>query len=356
MNVLSVSKVAQCVRVLRVDTTGKFLAVMANPREDLIICELAGHYVTLQRTLASSALQSDAPMVDMVFHPLQPFLAVSGQDRSITIWDASRGVRVTEFGLLDDADTHPEHGFWGLVFSACGRYIDTHSRCRECGERYEWQTGKLVATRWGTGGPLVLHGEGELLGVTSVREMATVSFIGRWNRNIFEWYSPELTSWFPVTRAVFGAGLLGFIGGSGRLHLQVHEFPSCRVRFYRELELTPEHVEYPFDVSEALAITKGGRIFGPSISGRITEWAAADGEEIGSCHAHEGMIMSLDLHPSQPLLISGGWDGTIAVVRIQERYPPSIQDGATENFLRLFRRRDADPQSGSDSTVVYFEP
>jgi WD40 repeat protein len=237
-------------------------------------------------------------------------------------------------------------GFSRAILSPCGRYLDVHSIGRNHGERYDWESGSLLATRYGEWGPLVTHPEGSLLLVCSVQiETFTQSKLCTWENNSFHWYAPWLLSYIAVGGACFSADgrTLALIGGTGTLSVQIHRFPSCEVLLTLDLDTlpNPEDFDFPAKLCEAVVLSADGRtLFTPTVSGEIVERSLPEGTVHRSWAAHEGMITTFQVHPTHPWLLSGAEDGVIALSEVPalRLAHPLEGDAVTREFQEKFAK------------------
>ncbi|WP_157906812.1 WD40 repeat domain-containing protein [Sorangium cellulosum] len=341
------------VRCVRFDASGRYLAVLPASTNNVAVFELDGTMLR-PRGCLPTAISVDVPIATLAFHPRDPIVALASQDRLLGLWDVARATAVAALGELQQAHPARERGYWGVSFSADGKFVESHSMERGLGERFDWSTGQRTSTRFGPGGPIALHSEGRILAVCSVAEMATTTWFAEWLASGVRWYSAELVCWFPATRVVFGPGAVAFIGGSGATAVQVHDFPSCDVRFVVDLDPNPGDVEFPWGVSEALAFTPGGeRIFAPSASGEVLALDASTGARLAAWQAHASLVTTLDVHPHAPLVVSGGADGAVALAHEPglawtRRATPGEQDA----FIARFAPLPGDEPNRGPCTVI----
>lgn len=353
MRVVTEIKVGSPVRCVRFDASGRYLAVLPASTESVVVFELDG--TTLRpRGILPTAIAVDVPIATLAFHPREPILALASQERLLGLWDVVRATSAAALGDLHQAGPARERGYWGVSFSADGRYVESHSLGREIGERFDWSAGQRTSVRFGPGGPMALHSEGHILAVCSVAEMATTTWFAEWVASGVRWYSAELVCWFPVTRVVFGPGAVAFIGGSGATAVQVHDFPSCDVRFVTHLDPNPDDVEFPWGVSEALGFTPDGeRLFVPSASGDVLALDASTGARKATWQAHAGLVTTLDVHPHAPLVVSGGADGVVALA-----HDPGLSwtrratPGESDAFISRFALLPGDQPNRGPCTVI----
>jgi WD40 repeat protein len=302
------------VRCVRFDASGRFLGVLAGAEQQLSIYRFDGDRFQLHGRLGTS-VSADVPIASITFHPNQPVLAHFGEDQPISLWNIEESARILEIPTRPELKMPVRPGYWGVCFSSDGRFIEAYGLGTETGFRYHLG-GTLAGTRFGRKGPLTSFSTSPLMIFSDVREMGTAFWFGQWADEQMRWHAVELFAWFPSTRIALGPQAIAFIGGSGATHVQVHDFPTCKVRFAVDLDLNPEDVEFPWGVSEALAFHPDGHsLFAPSATGEVIVLDALTGDRQRGWRCHNGLVTTLDVHPSLPILASGGADGNVSILR-----------------------------------------
>jgi WD40 repeat protein len=321
------------VRALRFSPDGRWLVALPQSGRSVRVYESNGRAWRARGTVAGHGLRRST-ILNVEFHP-EGLLVVTGEAHRIEVWDVAAQRLVREFGSRTPADPERILAYEGLGISPDGRYVETSFLGRNRGERYQWDTGELVATRWGRSGPFVFHPEGELLAVGAVDHEyhSQVQFCS-WSGGVYVWYPPVLGAYMAVGRAVFSPDGRAFamIGGVDMHWCQVHSFPECTVAFRHELG-SLEELRFPYEITEALcyagSVLLAGRVDGTVIA--IEE----DGSIAFEHPAHGTRVMTIERHPSAPWIATGSQDGEI-ILWAAEGMAPGRAGGAEEGVTRRF--------------------
>lgn len=347
--------VASTISDVRVSPSGHHVLVQSAESDDLRVWRwLSDGSLHEAGVFPGTSASESGWLPEIAFHPTKPFAALVGRDRPISVWDLVTRACVAEFGDLKKHEVGPECGYWGAAFSHDGRHLETHSLALKRGERYEWKTGHLVGVRWGPGGNVSRTPETGLLAVSDDGEWGSRFFFGRWQNREFEWFTPEVILDFPVTKMCFAPGLLAFFGGVSRYHVQIHDFPTCKARFFTALDMLTEEMEEEHGVGNAFTVAPDGSYaWWPTIQGEIVAAKSTDGAEVRRFRLDDDLVMALDVHPHLPRLLVGAADGTLSVMEIGDS-PWKTTSSKTQSFTSEFAQRGGDP-SNPDDTVVWFE-
>jgi hypothetical protein len=104
--------------------------------------------------------------------------------------------------------------------------------------------------------------------------------------------------------------------------VSVHDFPSLRKRFVRNIEfdddLVAARLPAPWPITtNPVAFDPGGRrMFVPEGIGLITVLDAATGEELDYWDAHADQVTSIDVQHETGVLVSGDLEGEVKVWRL----------------------------------------
>lgn len=351
--ILSRRRVGGVVHDVQLDSRGALVVIQVSGQEVAIF--RLGHSGELreERRLAGTSPPASGWLPEVALHPHEPLAAVSCEGRPIMVFDLETGRRVAQVG---EAGVGPRRGFWAVAFSHDGEHIETHALGPERGERYAWRSGELVGTRWGPGGAIARTTENGVLAICGVDDWTGAVHFGRWRDGELEWFEPMIHT-VPLTRIRFAQGLFAVYGGTSRLHLQVHEFPSCEPRYCLLMDLLGLEDAEDYEVGNALGLSPGGDlIFVPTVDGELRALAPADARELGRWRAHRGLVTTCDVHPSQPWVISGGRDGDVVVSEFAVRGERAAPSGPVEPFSTRFRRISGSPANDLSRFLAFEAP
>jgi WD40 repeat protein len=274
----------------------------------------------------------------MEFHP-NGLLALAGENRRLEIWDLTTQHLVREFGSLTPSNPGRLLVYEGLSISPDGTYVETSFLGRNRGERYLWTTGELMAHRWGNSGPFVFHPEGKLVAVAAVdSEYYTQVQLCSWTGRSYIWYPPVMIAYIAAGGASFSPDGRWFamIGGVDTIWCQVHSFPQCTVSFRLDLG-TVDELRFPNEVTEAVYVFNSHLVAGRA-DGAIMGVDIHDGHVIFEQSAHPDRVMSIQLHPSLPVMATASTAGDIVAWEIEqtEVRPSPLGDGVTRQFIEMF--------------------
>jgi WD40 repeat protein len=293
------------------------------------------------------AMKVDARRVmDAAFSPDGKLLAAVGMNRPVQLWRVPEGKLEQSLGSAEGPEDY--RGYSAVIFSASGKLVVATSLGQLRTEVYEVKSGKLVETYWGdafnTG--FALHPEGQILanimndqGENNIRfGILTDSFQG---------YNLQLEGYTDFGGMAFSPDgkALALVGGVPPVDLQVHTFPSLKMRFEETFE-PPHELAKPWIfeggspfVERVVFSPDSKRLICPAPTGHLLELDALKGKQLRKWKAHEGVATTVDIRYADMLLASGGMDGAIKLWQLDYKavaLPPKDQT-VTKTFLNKWK-------------------
>jgi hypothetical protein len=300
---------------------------------------------------------------DVAFHPDGVYLATAGEGRPIEIHRLSDGELMRTIGNNLDRDRSvesqghkaatreypPEHqGFDRVAFADGGHFLVAGPTTCEGSHVFGFGQGASICCLWRGFAPFAWHAREKLIaflcndsgGATIRFARVQVPFALEENAagacpprvKVSDagpesgWCVPTMVN---VSGMVFSpAGdafaLSGEVPGSGRrvITVSVHDFPSWRTRFVRNIEfdddLVAAHLPAPWPIAtHPVAFDqRGRRLFIPEGIGLITVLDAVTGEELDYWDAHADQVTSIDVQQKTATLVSGDLGGEVKVWRL----------------------------------------
>jgi WD40 repeat protein len=327
----------EAIKAIRFSPSGRWLVVLPQSGGSIQLYERTGAIYAPRGSIAGFGIRRSS-ILNAEFHP-DGLLTVAGENRRLETWDLTKQHLVHEFGSLAPSDSGRLLVYEGLALSPDGRYVETSFLGRNRGERYLWATGELLAHRWGNSGPFVFHPEGTLIAVAAVdSEYYTQVQLCSWTGRSYIWYPPVLVAHVAVGGASFSRDGRSFamIGGVDSIWCQVHSLPHCAVSFRLNLGAVDE-LRFPNEISEAIYVFDTHLVTGRA-DGTIIGVDIHDGHVIFEELAHPDRVMSVQLHPTLPLMATASNSGDIIMWEIDrtEVKPSPPHGGVTREFIERF--------------------
>jgi hypothetical protein len=243
------------------------------------------------------------------------------------------------------------HGYYAAEFSESETFVALGSAGGGRTEVVEVASEKAVGAFWNSS-TLVKHPEGEILAAISDGQAAgVVKFVRltdslRCHDVLFSAFPGIAAFAFSPTGDAFCIIYAAIAARDQPFGFQVHEFPSCALRFERaigtlgkEPDWVPLGVFYPFPLERVLFTPDLRHVLCPHHEGDVVEYRLSDGSESRRWPAHRGMAMSMDARPDLGLLATSGEDATIKLWQwdYPNEIPPVAGRRVTQEFIRNYR-------------------
>ncbi len=303
---------------------------------------------------------------DVAFHPDGVHMVTVGEGRPIEVYRADDGKLVRAIADISaPVDVMASHGFaenpWEvpaehqgfhrIVFADSGRVVVAGGIGQPRAQVYDFETGAMVGLLWYGFRPYAVHPQGETVsmvvedqGGADMRFMRLGTSFQRVDREI-GWGPPRvrvsdeedkwgwgIPSVLEICSMVFSPHGNAFAlsgdapeSGDRTMALSVHDFPSLRTRFVRDVVLgegmSSELLPVPWwRTIQPFAFGPGGRrLYALSGTAFISILDSLTGEEMIRWEAHAGLVSTLDIQQRSGTLVSGALDGEVIAWKLSRR-------------------------------------